>query len=191
MLKWAQSLDGFIDSDRKTPDTSPARISNNLTQIVDHHWRSRYQAIMVGTNTIVMDNPNLTNRYWYGKNPLRITIDRQGKLDSKYNIFNAEAKSLVFTTNPQANYGENTEIVPSTDLEEIIRVLYDRKIQSLIVEGGSKLLESFIKIGLWDEIRTFTGDSCLKNGVKAPTVINEFTSTETLGTNLISSMFQR
>ncbi|MDR1582988.1 MAG: bifunctional diaminohydroxyphosphoribosylaminopyrimidine deaminase/5-amino-6-(5-phosphoribosylamino)uracil reductase RibD [Prevotellaceae bacterium] len=185
LLKWAQTPDGFIDSNRKTPETHPVRISNNLTQIVDHHWRSLYQAIMVGTNTIVMDNPKLTNRCWYGKNPIRITIDRHGILNHKYNIFNDEAKSIVFTKNNTANYGNNAEIVPCTDLIQIMKTLYDKKIQSLIVEGGTKLLNNFIERGLWDEIITFTGDFLLKKGVKAPALPDRFPISDTLGTNLV------
>jgi diaminohydroxyphosphoribosylaminopyrimidine deaminase/5-amino-6-(5-phosphoribosylamino)uracil reductase len=185
LLKWAQTPDGFIDSDRNTPETRPVKISNNLTQIVDHHWRNQYQAIMVGTNTIVMDNPNLTNRRWYGKNPIRITVDRHGILDHKYNIFNDEAESIVFTENHSANYGNNAEIVRCTDLMQIMQTLYDKKIQSLIVEGGTRLLNSFIEFGLWDEIITFTGDFLLKKGVKAPVLPDKFAVSETLGTNAV------
>jgi diaminohydroxyphosphoribosylaminopyrimidine deaminase/5-amino-6-(5-phosphoribosylamino)uracil reductase len=186
LLKWAQTPDGFIDSDRTTPEMPPVKISNNLTQILDHHWRSQYQAIMVGTNTIVMDNPNLTNRCWYGKNPIRITIDRHGILDCKYNIFNDKTKSIVFTENQEANYRNMAEVIPCTDLMQIIKILHDRKIQSLIVEGGTTLLNSFIKLGLWDEIITFTGDFFLKKGVKAPIIPNsEFMDSETLGSNII------
>jgi diaminohydroxyphosphoribosylaminopyrimidine deaminase/5-amino-6-(5-phosphoribosylamino)uracil reductase len=185
LLKWAQTPDGFIDSDRKTPETPPVRISNSLTQIADHHWRGQYQAIMVGTNTIVMDNPNLTNRCWYGKNPLRITVDRRGILNHRYNIFNDEAKSVVFTSNTGANYGNSTEVIPYTDLMQIIKTLYDKKIQSLIVEGGTGLLNSFIKLGLWDEIITFTGDFLLKKGVHSPTLPDIPATSETLGSNLV------
>jgi diaminohydroxyphosphoribosylaminopyrimidine deaminase/5-amino-6-(5-phosphoribosylamino)uracil reductase len=186
LLKWAQTPDGFIDSDRKSPETPPVKISNSLTQILDHHWRSQYQAIMVGTNTIVMDNPNLTNRCWYGKNPLRITIDRHGILNHKYNIFNDEAESIVFTENRTANYGSNAGIVPCTDLTQIMKVLYDKRIQSLIVEGGTTLLNSFIKLGLWDEIITVTGDFLLNKGVKAPVISGEYAaSSELLGTNIV------
>jgi diaminohydroxyphosphoribosylaminopyrimidine deaminase/5-amino-6-(5-phosphoribosylamino)uracil reductase len=186
LLKWAQTLDGFIDSDRKNPGMAPLKISNCLTQILDHHWRNQYQAIMVGTNTIVMDNPNLTNRCWYGKNPLRITVDRRGILNHKYNIFNDETESIVFTENRTVNYGNNAEIVPCTGLMQIMKVLHDRRIQSLIVEGGTTLINSFIKIGLWDEIITFTGDFILKKGIKAPVVPNECTvERELLGTNVV------
>ncbi|MDR1594212.1 MAG: bifunctional diaminohydroxyphosphoribosylaminopyrimidine deaminase/5-amino-6-(5-phosphoribosylamino)uracil reductase RibD [Prevotellaceae bacterium] len=187
LLKWAQTPDGFIDSDRKTPETPPVRISNSLTQIFDHHLRNRYQAIMVGTNTIVMDNPNLTNRCWYGKNPLRITVDRHGVLNHKYNIFNDDAESIVFTENRTINYGNRAETIPCTNLMQIMKVLHDRRIQSLIVEGGAKLLNSFIELGLWDEIITFTGDFPLGKGVKAPVVpAGKFAlSTESLGTNTV------
>jgi diaminohydroxyphosphoribosylaminopyrimidine deaminase/5-amino-6-(5-phosphoribosylamino)uracil reductase len=186
LLKWAQTPDGFIDSGRITSDTPPVRISNTLTQIVDHHWRNQYQAIMTGTNTIVMDNPNLTNRRWYGNNPLRITVDRQGILNSEYNIFNNESRSIVFTGNPETNYGDNAEVMPYAGLTQIIQTLFDRKIQSLIVEGGTNLINSFIELGLWDEIITFTGDFLLKKGVKAPVVPDGISvETESLGSNHI------
>jgi diaminohydroxyphosphoribosylaminopyrimidine deaminase/5-amino-6-(5-phosphoribosylamino)uracil reductase len=185
LLKWAQTLDKFIDSDRKTPETPPVKISNKLTQIVDHHWRSRYQSIMVGTNTIIMDNPNLTNRYWHGKNPLRITIDRHGVLNCNCKIFNDEAKSIVFTANHTANYGNNVEVIACTDLTQIIRILYEKKIQSLIVEGGTRLLNSFLELELWDEIITFTGDLFLNKGVKAPVIPDKFSDSERLCTNII------
>jgi diaminohydroxyphosphoribosylaminopyrimidine deaminase/5-amino-6-(5-phosphoribosylamino)uracil reductase len=185
LLKWAQTPDGFIDAGRETPETPPLRISNSLTRIVDHHWRSRYQAIMVGTNTVIMDNPALTNRCWYGKNPLRVTIDRHGRLNGGYRIFNSDAKTIVFTANPQASYGDNVEILPYINLTQLVTALYDRKIQSLIVEGGTALLNSFIKQGLWDEIITFTGDFVLGNGVNAPAVSCSFTASETLGSNIL------
>ncbi|MDR0384737.1 MAG: bifunctional diaminohydroxyphosphoribosylaminopyrimidine deaminase/5-amino-6-(5-phosphoribosylamino)uracil reductase RibD, partial [Prevotellaceae bacterium] len=185
LLKWAQTVDGFMDSDRKSPEIPPVRISNSLTQIVDHHLRSLYQAIMAGTNTIVMDNPNLTNRLWYGKNPLRITIDRHGVLSRNYNIFNNDAESAVFTESRDADYGDNAETVVGADLSHIIKTLYDRQIQSLIVEGGTTLLNSFIKLGLWDEIITFTGDFALKKGIKAPVMPDDYARQETLGTNTV------
>jgi diaminohydroxyphosphoribosylaminopyrimidine deaminase/5-amino-6-(5-phosphoribosylamino)uracil reductase len=187
LLKWAQTLDGFIDSDRKTPGISPVRISNNMTQVIDHHLRNRYQAIMVGTNTVVMDNPNLTNRCWYGKNPLRITIDRNGILSRNCNIFNNEAKSIVFTLNTKSDYGYNTEVIQYIDLVQVINILYEKRIQSLIVEGGTRLINSFINLGLWDEIITFTGDFILKKGVKAPTLpIDISVVSEYLGSNIVS-----
>jgi diaminohydroxyphosphoribosylaminopyrimidine deaminase/5-amino-6-(5-phosphoribosylamino)uracil reductase len=191
LLKWAQTLDGFIDANRQTSGIPPVKISNNLTQILDHHWRNQYQAIMVGTNTIVMDNPNLTNRCWYGKNPLRITIDRHGILNHKYNIFDDNAQSIVFTANNKVNYGNNTEVILCDDLMQIIKILYDKKIQSLIVEGGTRLINSFIELGLWDEIITFTGDFILQKGIKAPTLPTVPLTSEFLGSNTVQQIFNR
>ncbi|MDR1895272.1 MAG: bifunctional diaminohydroxyphosphoribosylaminopyrimidine deaminase/5-amino-6-(5-phosphoribosylamino)uracil reductase RibD [Prevotellaceae bacterium] len=189
LLKWAQTPDGFIDSDRTTPQTPPVKISNHATQIVDHHHRSQYQAIMVGTNTIIMDNPSLTTRCWYGKNPLRITIDRHGKLNGNYNIFNHDAKSLVFTTSP-ADYGYAEVIVNnSIDVEYITGVLFEKKIQSLIVEGGTQLIESFIRANLWDEAMIFIGDFPLKKGVKAPVLNNDAVLRETLLSNKLCKIY--
>ncbi|MDR1130221.1 MAG: bifunctional diaminohydroxyphosphoribosylaminopyrimidine deaminase/5-amino-6-(5-phosphoribosylamino)uracil reductase RibD [Prevotellaceae bacterium] len=186
LLKWAKTPDGFIDSDRETPETPPARISNSLTQTVDHHLRSRYQAIMAGTNTIVMDNPSLTNRCWYGKNPLRVTIDRNGRLDSGYRIFSDEAEAIVFTTKPETDYGNRAKILPYAGLMQLIETLYGSGVQSLIVEGGAALINSFIEHGVWDEIITFTGDFMLGKGIKAPALPAGFAASERLGSNTVS-----
>jgi diaminohydroxyphosphoribosylaminopyrimidine deaminase/5-amino-6-(5-phosphoribosylamino)uracil reductase len=133
-----------------------------------------------------MDNPSLTNRCWYGKNPLRVTVDRNGRLNAKYNIFDDKAESIVFTSDRRANYGNGVEIIPYTDLTQVIATLYERKIQSLIVEGGATLLDSFIRQGLWDEMMTFTGDFMLGAGVKAPEIPDStFTVSENLGSNIV------
>jgi diaminohydroxyphosphoribosylaminopyrimidine deaminase/5-amino-6-(5-phosphoribosylamino)uracil reductase len=190
LLKWAQTMDGFIDAHRKNPNIPPVRISNRLTQILDHHCRAQYQAIMVGTNTIVLDNPNLTNRCWYGENPIRITIDRHGVLNHKYNFFDNNAKSIVFVdNNNNTDYGSNAEVMPCDGLTQIIDVLYNKKIQSLIVEGGTTLINSFIELGLWDEIITFTGDFVLHKGVKAPDLSNVQYMSEFLGSNILQQHF--
>ncbi|MDR0560813.1 MAG: bifunctional diaminohydroxyphosphoribosylaminopyrimidine deaminase/5-amino-6-(5-phosphoribosylamino)uracil reductase RibD [Prevotellaceae bacterium] len=187
ILKWAQTLDGFIDSDRQTGDIPPARISNSLTQILDHRWRSACQAVMVGKNTVIMDNPNLTVRRWYGKNPLRITIDRNGELDSElYNFFNSQAKSLIFS--PKTGYGKNAETSKFTALEDIVAELYRRRIQSLTVEGGTKLIESFIACQLWDEAKIFKGNLNLGKGVKAPVICGKTVSEESLGSDTVISI---
>jgi len=191
LLKWAQTKDGFIDSNRKTPNTRPASISNTISRIATHHLRSCYQAIMVGTNTVVMDNPCLTTRFWYGKNPTRITMDRYRKLNSQYNIFNNEANTIIYTSS-DANYGENTEIVHtnSFNVQDIINNLYTKKIQSLIVEGGTVLLESFIKEGLWDEANIFTSNSYLRNGVKAPALSGTIISESNLNTDVMTKVLR-
>jgi diaminohydroxyphosphoribosylaminopyrimidine deaminase/5-amino-6-(5-phosphoribosylamino)uracil reductase len=106
-------------------------------------------------------------------------------LNHKYNIFNDEAKSIVFTANYGANYGNSAEVIQCTDLMQIVKTLYDKKIQSLIVEGGTDLLNSFIKLELWDEIITFTGDFLLKKGVEDPNLPDMPAVCETLGSNFV------
>ena len=189
LLKWAQTPDGYLDSDRQTAAIPPTRISNSLTQTLDHHWRSEYQAIMVGTNTIIMDNPHLTIRKWYGDNPLRITIDRHGRLNKKYNFFNDSAPSLLFTSQQAIDCGKNTTVLHNgCDLETVMNELYERKIQSLIIEGGTQLIESFIALDLWDEARIFTGNFNLCKGVKAPAIRGKIVAKENLGTNTVTTI---
>ena len=188
ILKWAESADGFIDAARMDANTPPARISNELTRIVDHRWRAQVQAVMVGTNTVVLDNPQLTVRCWNGKNPVRITFDRNARLDLRYAIFDEQAETLVFVPkNKSKVYGDKTVTV-ETDFgekleETVLQALYERQIQSLIVEGGTKLIESFLKKDLWDEARIFKSPRALGSGVKAPCIGKAPASTELIGDN--------
>lgn len=172
ILKWAQSRDGFLDIIRNagTP-IGPNWISNPISQILVHKWRSMEQAIMVGTNSIIYDNPGLNTRLWPGSSPLRITFDREGRINSSAKIFDKSTPTLVFTTKKFKN-SVNLEFVQidfkNHDLKPILDNLYKRDIQSLIVEGGEQLLQSFIKQQLWDEARIFKGDKDFKNGIRAP-----------------------
>jgi diaminohydroxyphosphoribosylaminopyrimidine deaminase/5-amino-6-(5-phosphoribosylamino)uracil reductase len=170
LLKWAQTADGFIDSDRTDASVPPLQISSRLTRMFDHRNRSACQAIMAGTNTVLMDNPRLTVRFWHGKNPLRVTVDRQGRLDGSFNIFDNRAPSLVFAGNPAADYGTNAELLPFDSPEGIVETLRRRNIQSLMVEGGAMLLRDFISRGLWDEANIFVGNFSIGKGVKAPEI---------------------
>jgi diaminohydroxyphosphoribosylaminopyrimidine deaminase/5-amino-6-(5-phosphoribosylamino)uracil reductase len=188
ILKWAESADGFIDASRTDANTPPARISNELTRIVDHHWRAQAQALMVGTNTVMLDNPQLTVRCRHGKNPVRITFDRNSRLDSRYAIFDEQATTIVFVPEIKSRfYGDKTVLVETNFDEKIeetvLHVLYERQIQSLIVEGGTKLIESFLKKDLWDEARIFKSPRALLSGVRAPHIGNAPTSTELIGDN--------
>ena len=136
ILKWAQSSDGYIDKIRKENDGQfPVRFSNDFTQILTHKLRAEEAAITVGSNTLILDKPQLNVRYWDGKNPVKI------KSDSKQS------------------------------LSMLMKELYEKNIQSLIVEGGSKLLQSFINENLWDEARIEINTSLnLNNGIKAPNI---------------------
>ncbi|MCL2027476.1 MAG: bifunctional diaminohydroxyphosphoribosylaminopyrimidine deaminase/5-amino-6-(5-phosphoribosylamino)uracil reductase RibD [Bacteroidales bacterium] len=149
ILKWAQSLDGFMYNETER------WITNDAMRNLVHKWRSEEPAIMVGTNTVLTDNPKLNVRACFGKNPLRITMDKNHKLPKNLHFF---------------DHSQPTKIYETTDLSEILNDLYARKIQSLIVEGGAKLLQSFIEKNLWDETRILIGNKHLHNGLKAPKI---------------------
>lgn len=153
-LKWAQSADGYMDKER-TPNQSPACFSSPFTQVLVHRMRAQNMAIMVGTNTVLYDNPSLTNRLWPGNSPLRVTIDRHGRIPSTAHLLDESVPTVVYH---------------DESLQEILGHLYQRGIQSLMVEGGARLLESFLQEGLWDEARVEESSCQLCQGVPAPSV---------------------
>lgn len=172
MLKWAQSMDGFIDCIREQAQSKPNWLTHPYTRVLVHKWRCYESAIMVATNTAFVDNPKLNARDWYGNNPVRIVIDRELRLPENLSLFDQGIPTLVFT----AKYKESIEnlkffiidfsknIVP-----QILAKLHELNIQSLIVEGGATLLNSFISCGLWDEARIFTAAHTKYNfGIIAP-----------------------
>ena len=150
ILKWAQSIDGYIDKDCK-----PVRISNHQTEILNHKWRSEEDAILVGYNTALRDNPSLTNRLWAGKNPLRVVLDRDGSLPKNLKIFDDSARTVVLDF-----HGDDMP-------HNVLSALNEMKVQSLIIEGGASTHRRFIKAGLWDEARIFVADVMLGGGTKA------------------------
>ncbi len=176
ILKWAETMDGFIDADRTENNTQKAlQVSNAASKKLVHQWRSQEQAIMVGTNTALLDNPQLTVRDVEGKNPLRITIDKWLRIPKKNNLFDQSTPTLVFTA-ADAVSENNLEFV-KIDFEapvvpQLMNELYKRNILSLLVEGGEQLLTSFIKADSWDEARVFVAIKKAGKGVKAP-VMNE------------------
>ena len=171
ILKWAQTLDGFIDVIRDPGDpVGTTWITGNESRTLVHKWRSEEASIMAGTNTIITDNPRLNVRRWTGDQPVRITIDRNGKLSPDSKILDGSQDTIVFTGVPGKYSGRTRSIYadPSYDLEALMEELYDQHILSVFVEGGASLHESFLETGLWDEARVFTGRMCFGQGVKAP-----------------------
>ena len=152
MLKWAQSEDGFMDAERGS-DAEPVKFSSTFTQTLVHQLRAMNQAIMVGTKTVLMDNPTLTTRLWDGPDALRVTIDRKGVLPESVHLKDGKVPTVIY------NHG---------DLKEILGDLYKRGVQSLMVEGGAQLLQHFIDEGLWDEARIEIAPFSLNGGVSAP-----------------------
>lgn len=185
ILKWAQSNDGFIDLHR-TPNEnkSPVIISNNLTHTIVHKFRTQVQGILVGTNTAILDNPRLTSRKWYGDNPTRIVIDRYNKIPLNSALFDGTVPTIVFTSSVPNNIdsSENIryiEIDFTKDTNKLIlNHLYNESIYSILVEGGSKLLSTFIDKGYWDEAFIEVSDKKLHNGVKSPNINGSVVSTK-------------
>ncbi|MBL4653274.1 MAG: bifunctional diaminohydroxyphosphoribosylaminopyrimidine deaminase/5-amino-6-(5-phosphoribosylamino)uracil reductase RibD [Flavobacteriales bacterium] len=188
ILKWAQSSDGFIDSIRVSTDQNAAKITSQQSNTLVHKWRSEEMAIMIGTNTALLDNPSLTVRHVDGTNPTRIVIDKENKLPKSLAIFNNSAPTICYTTNHshQENDNEWVRIDFKNSLKEILDDLHKRNILSLFVEGGQQLHQSFIEANLWDEARIFTNSTSLKDGVKAPTLGAEPISETTVGTDSLS-----
>lgn len=181
ILKWAQTADGFIDRERNTENDGPAWITNELARRQVHKQRSEESAILIGTNTALFDNPSLTVREWTGSQPLRMVLDRQGRLSADLHIFDGKSPSLIFTASEIPPL-PNVEIVHidfnSDPLQLIMRWLYEKEIQSVIVEGGTKLLSSLIEIGLWDEAHVFSGNQFFGTGVKAPSIAGTMIASE-------------
>lgn len=177
ILKWAESADGFIAA----AGGKPVAISNTRSSQRVHQWRSEEDAILVGRQTALSDNPSLNVRHWSGQNPVRVVLDRHLALPESLRIFDQSQPTILY------NYSKKTEIGPTPERyaasydiafaqiekgdHEVVQVLADlhqRKIQSVLVEGGTTILESFIQAGLWDEIRRCRSPLRLGNGVKAP-----------------------
>ncbi len=171
LLKWAQSIDGFMDKVREDLSVPPVIFSTPETQKLNHKIRAEEAAILVGTNTVLLDNPQLTTRLWKGKDPLRISFDCDNKIPSDACIFDLSAETLIFSrkTKRVNNFISFVTIDFSKNvLQQVMDELYARKIISLIVEGGAQTLRSFIEENLWDEAKVEIAPFLLKNGVKAP-----------------------
>lgn len=167
-LKWAQSANGYIDRTRLSSET-PSQFSTPTTRAWSHRLRATNDAIIVGTNTVIADNPSLTTRHWSGKNPLRITIDRKGRIPADAAIFNNASHTLLLGNNCHAI---NVESIPieahCLSISQLMLILSQRNIASLIVEGGSELLQSFINSDMWDEARIEVAPTTIANGILAP-----------------------
>ncbi|WP_277132000.1 bifunctional diaminohydroxyphosphoribosylaminopyrimidine deaminase/5-amino-6-(5-phosphoribosylamino)uracil reductase RibD [Bacteroides congonensis] len=179
-LKWAESADHFIDIERT--NEKPMILSSPLSSMLVHKKRAEADAIMVGRRTALLDNPSLTVRNWYGHNPIRIVLDRSLSLPNDLQIFDGDIPTLIFTEKKRSEEKNITYITIDFNHNPLIQImeeLYQRKIQSLLVEGGSQLLQSFIDNGLWDEAFIEKCPSRLYSGVKAPEISDKFSySTE-------------
>lgn len=185
ILKWAQTIDGFIDV-KRSPESfgEPTWITGDLALQLVHKIRSEESAILVGTNTAEKDNPSLTVRHWPGKNPYRLVLDKKLRLPGSLNLLNGLQKTLVFNARRNGEEGLTSfvKIDPEKEiLPQIMAELYRRNILSVIVEGGRQLLESFFYNGLWDEAHVFIGETFFYDGIRAPQIKGKLVASETLG----------
>lgn len=162
ILKWAESQDGFI-APLLREKKEPVWITNEISRQLVHKWRSEEQAILVGTNTVIDDNPSLTTRNWSGNNPIRIVLDQNNRISKENHIFDTKAKTISISK----NIIDFNKAIAS----EIARYLFKSNIQSIIIEGGRQTLQTFIDEGIWDEARVFIGNQFLKDGIKAPNIL--------------------
>ncbi len=194
ILKWAQSENGYINEIKDGKDAQAA-ISNSFSQIFSHRWRTEEQAIMVGTNTAVIDNPRLTPRLWKGNRPMRILIDRTLRVPPTHFLLSDEEKTIIYhnqtESSPLAQAKGNKEYVslPNEGISLILNDLYARNIQSVIIEGGADLLNDFISQDLWDEARVFKSNKTILNGKKAPELPISPSLQENIDTDMLSTYY--
>jgi diaminohydroxyphosphoribosylaminopyrimidine deaminase/5-amino-6-(5-phosphoribosylamino)uracil reductase len=171
ILKWAESQDGFIAPKVKA-EQKPVWITNSYSRQLVHKWRSEEQAILVGTQTVIDDNPKLNVRDWTGNNPVRIVLDQKNRIAKNSHVFDNQIKTVVFSKATTNSDKENL-IFEIIDFEknmasQVTDAMYKHQIQSVIIEGGRQTLQTFIDANLWDEARVFKGNIHLREGTKAP-----------------------
>jgi diaminohydroxyphosphoribosylaminopyrimidine deaminase/5-amino-6-(5-phosphoribosylamino)uracil reductase len=187
VLKWAQTMDGKTAADTRevlsgAGSGKPERlfISNACTNRIVHKWRSQEMGIVVGTNTALHDDPELSTRIWPGASPVRIVVDRELKLPPDLKLFDRSQPTIVINLKKQTEIFDVTSPGPDnlayyqvTDdvslVHQMINGLYRMNIQSILVEGGTQLLQSFIDEGMWDEARIITNRNLsIGSGLPAP-----------------------
>jgi diaminohydroxyphosphoribosylaminopyrimidine deaminase/5-amino-6-(5-phosphoribosylamino)uracil reductase len=184
VLKWAQTADGFIARE----NFESRWISHTLSRMLVHQWRSREDAVLVGSRTAFHDNPQLNVRLWSGRNPVRIVIDRYLKLSEKLILFNRQQPTLVYNL---LKHQEQPNLVlirldEENFLQNLLHDLVKRNIQSVMVEGGLQTLQTFIDGNLWDEARVFTSAKVFNSGIRAPDLRGRLTHCTSAGVDLLS-----
>lgn len=183
ILKWAETADGFIGMENER-----VAISCDLANRKMHKFRAEEAAIMVGTKTASVDDPELTVRNWEGKNPVRVLIDKELKISSTSKILNGKAPTIIFNHLKQEERGNLSYYQTARDadmLAVVLSVLHQRGLNSLIVEGGANLIHQFLERGLWDEIvRIVSTGKFIGEGVQAPAFSGKPDCSETIGDDI-------
>lgn len=192
ILKWAQTQDGFMDKKREPNQKGSNWISGKHAKIRVHQWRTEEDAILVGSQTALNDNPSLTAREFSGKNPKRILIDRNLKVPSNFKLYTEEVDTIVFSRKTMDHpshiqfqtWQENESLVT-----QVLKYSYEKNIQSIIIEGGAFTLQEFIDSNNWDEARVFIGPINFKQGLKAPSLHSSHLLKEKVGNDQLLSYF--
>ncbi|PHR74198.1 MAG: riboflavin biosynthesis protein RibD [Lutibacter sp.] len=192
ILKWAETQDGFVDLIReKDTEKKPNWISNKYSQQLVHKWRSEEHAILVGTNTVIADNPKLNVRKWLGKNPIRLILDNSLRIPLDSHVFDGSVKTIVFTSSKTLFSEEKQNVIIeyvdyAADVpEQICDILYKNNIQSLMIEGGTQTLQGFINADLWDEARVFIGNKKFGKGLKSPEIEGDVKLIEEIDSDIL------
>lgn len=181
ILKWAETKDGFLAPKTKE-EQKPVWISNQYSQQLVHKLRSKEHAILVGTNTVIADNPKLNVRSWSGENPIRIVLDKTLRIPNNYHILDGSVKTIILHNSENLN----TKKINKNNIYEIIdfsknlaqqvcNVLQKHHIQSLIIEGGTQTLQTFMDANLWDEALVFVGENNFEEGIQSPKIKASYT----------------
>lgn len=175
ILKWAETEDGFISRFPSDPVIQTDNwITNDQSKKLVHEMRCNEDAILVGHNTVITDNPLLTTRLVEGKNPTRIVLSKAPLLDENLAVFNSNATTINFNHFLNKKSHSNQWIQYNGDIKTVLNSLYDLEIQSVIIEGGTKTLQKFINENLWDEALVFVGNKKFQQGIAAPTLNTSF-----------------
>lgn len=177
ILKWAQTFNGYIAPDATKISAAEFEIQRHITdrivQRLVHKWRTQEDAIMVGTNTALFDNPALNAREWTVINPIRIVLDKNLRLPHDLKLFDKSEPTIVFTS-IQKESKKNLDFIKldfeKNWLDEMLNELYKFKIQSVVIEGGTQLLNAAIANKIWDEAIVFTSPKIINDGIKAPLI---------------------
>lgn len=191
ILKWAATQDGFIAPTVKK-EQKPVWISNTYSQQLVHKWRAEEHAILVGTNTVIADNPKLNVRSWTGNNPIRVVLDKSLRIPKEAHVLDGSVETIVICEENNLKAEDTIEKITlekidfsSRVAEQIIAILQKHKIQSIIVEGGRQTLQTFIDANLWDEARVFKGSSRFEKGVESPKISEKLSKQSNINTDVL------
>jgi len=190
ILKWAESKDGFM---APLNQNKPFWMTSSESKKLVHKWRAEEEAILIGRITAKKDNPSLTVREVAGSNPIRIIIDKNLTLSGDLNLFNSDAKTIIFNSLKSEENGTNQFIKIDFNylIEKILKELHKQNIQSVKIEGGSITLQSFIDSNIWDEARIFTANKLFSQGLKTPIIEGKIILERKIGTDTLEIITNR